>query len=218
LTQIIAQAGFLSMFFFITLYMQDVLGLSPIQAGAAYIPVTVCVGISSGVSMKLLPRIGTRPLIVTGTLLGAIGVYWLSRLSVQGSYVSDVLPGLVVMALGLGAVFVGVQTAANAGVPPEQAGLAAALVMAGSTLGGALGLAIFSAVATSETHHMIVAHASQPQALTSGFRHALFACSMFLIAAAAIASRVTNTRGEAEVETKNDATSSRGVSVVADVA
>jgi EmrB/QacA subfamily drug resistance transporter len=218
LTQIIAQAGFLSMFFFITLYMQDVLGLSPIQAGAAYIPVTVCVGISSGVSMKLLPRIGTRPLIVTGTLLGAIGVYWLSRLSVQGSYGSDVLPGLVVMALGLGAVFVGVQTAANAGVPPEQAGLAAALVMAGSTLGGALGLAIFSAVATSETHHMIVAHISQPQALTSGFQHALFACSMFLIAAAAIASRVTNTRGEAQVETKNDATSRRGVSVVADVA
>jgi MFS family permease len=122
------------------------------------------------------------------------------------------------MALGLGAVFVGVQTAANAGVPPEQAGLAAALVTAGSTLGGALGLAIFSAVATSETHHMIAAHASQPDALTAGFRHALFACSMFLVAAAGIASRVTNTHGEEQVEIPTEGASVAGASLVADVA
>jgi EmrB/QacA subfamily drug resistance transporter len=218
LTQIIAQAGFLSMFFFVTLYMQEVLRLSPIQAGAAYIPVTVCVGIASGISTKLLPRIGTRPLIVAGTLLGAAGVFWLSQIPVGGSYVSDVLPGLAVMALGLGAVFVGVQTAANAGVPPEQAGLAAALVTAGSTLGGALGLAIFSAVATSETHHLIAAHASQPEALTSGFRHALFACSMFLLAAAGIASRVTNTHGEEHVEIATEGASRAAASLVADVA
>jgi EmrB/QacA subfamily drug resistance transporter len=217
-TQIIAQAGFLSMFFFVTLYMQEVLRLSPIQAGAAYLPVTVCVGIASGVSTKLLPRIGTRPLIVAGALLGAAGVFWLSRISVGGSYVSDVLPGLAVMALGLGAVFVGVQTAANAGVPPEQAGLAAALVTAGSTLGGALGLAIFSAVATTETHHLIAAHASQPDALTAGFRHALFACSMFLVAAAAIASRVTNTHGDEHMEIAVEGASRSPASLVADVA
>jgi MFS family permease len=122
----------------------------------------------------------------------------LSRMPVDGSYVANVLPGLVVMALGLGAVFVGVQTAANAGVPSEQAGLAAALVSAASTLGGALGLAIFSAVATSQTHHVLAAHASAPQALTSGFQHALVACSLFLVVAALIASRAKNTRGEAQ--------------------
>jgi EmrB/QacA subfamily drug resistance transporter len=217
-TQIIAQAGFLSMFFFVTLYMQEVLRLSPIQAGAAYIPVTVCVGIASGISTKLLPRVGTRPLILAGTLLGAAGVFWLSQIAVGGSYASDVLPGLAVMALGLGAVFVGVQTAANAGVPPDQAGLAAALVTAGSTLGGALGLAIFSAVATSETHHLIAAHASQPEALTAGFRHALFACSMFLIAAAGIASRVTNTHGEEQVAIATEGASNCAASLVAEVA
>jgi EmrB/QacA subfamily drug resistance transporter len=195
--QVIAQAGFYSMFFFITLYMQNVLGFSPIQAGAAYVPVTVCVGLASGIATKLLSRTGTRPLIVTGTLLGAAGVYWLSRIPVHGSYVADILPGLVVMALGLGAVFVGVQTAANAGVPADKAGLAAALISTSATLGGALGLAIFSAIATSRTQHLLLVHAALPAALTAGFRSALVACSLFLLAAAAIASRVTNTRGAA---------------------
>ena len=196
-TQVIAQAGFLSMFFFVTLYLQDVLGLSPIQAGAAYIPVTIGVGIASGVSTKLLPRTGTRPLIVAGTVLGAIGVLWLSRIPAHGSYVTNVLPGLVVMALGLGATFVGVQTAANADVPADKAGLAAALISASSTLGGALGLAIFSAIAASRTHQLLAEHASRPAALTSGFGQALTACGLFLIAAAVIATRTAHTRAHA---------------------
>jgi EmrB/QacA subfamily drug resistance transporter len=195
-TQVIAQAGFYSLFFFLTLYMQQVLGLTPIQAGAAYLPVTVGVGLATGVATKLLSRTGTRPIIVAGTLLGAAGVYWLSRIPVHGSYVADILPGLVVMASGLGAVFVGVQTAANAGVPAEKAGLAAALVSTCATLGGALGLAIFSAIATSRTHHLLLAHATPAAALTSGFQQALLACSLFLLAAAAIATRAPNTRGE----------------------
>jgi EmrB/QacA subfamily drug resistance transporter len=195
-TQVIAMAGFYSLFFFITLYMQNVLGLTPIQAGAAYIPVTIGVGISSGIATKLLPRIGSRPLILAGTLIGAAGVFWLSRITAHGGYVADVLPGLVVMALGLGTVFVGVQNAANAGVPPEQAGLAAALITASSTLGGALGLAMFSAIATSRTHHLLAAHVARPEALTSGFGYALTACSLFLLAAAAIATRTANTRGQ----------------------
>jgi len=195
-TQVIAQAGFLSLFFFITLYMQTVLHMSPIEAGAAYIPVTIAVGISSGISTQLLPRIGSRPLIVAGTLIGAAGVFLLSRIGADGSYVSDVLPGLAVMAFGLGAVFVGVQNAANAGVPAEQAGLAAALISASATLGGALGLAILSAIATSRTHHLLIAHASHPAALSSGFGHALLVCSLFLIAAALIAARTASTRGQ----------------------
>src|SRR5262249_22669056 len=189
-------AGFLSLFFFITLYMQTVLHMSPIEARAAYIPVTVAVRISSGGSTPPLPRLGSRPLVVAGTLIGAAGVFLLSRIGADGSYVSDVLPGLVVMAFGLGAVFVGVQNAANAGVPAEQAGLAAALISASATLGGALGLAILSAIATSHTHHLLAAHASHSVALTSGFGHALLACSLFLVAAAMIAARTASTRGE----------------------
>jgi EmrB/QacA subfamily drug resistance transporter len=106
-TQVIAQAGFYSMFFFVTLYMQNVLGFSPIAAGAAYVPVTIGVGMATGVASKVLPRTGPRPIIITGALLGAAGVYWLSGIPVHGSYAANVLPGLVVMALGLGAIFVG---------------------------------------------------------------------------------------------------------------
>jgi EmrB/QacA subfamily drug resistance transporter len=193
-TQVIAQAGFYSLFFFITLYMQSVLHLSPIEAGAAYIPVTIGVGLSSGVSTQLLPRIGSRPVIVAGTLIGALGVFMLSRIPSHGTYAADVLPGLVVMALGLGAVFVGVQNAANAGVPAEQAGLAAALITACSTLGGALGMAIFSAIATSRTHHLLAGHVAPAGALTSGFARALVACSLFLVAAAVIAARTADAR------------------------
>jgi MFS family permease len=100
------------------------------------------------------------------------------------------------MSFGLGFVFVGVNTAANAGVPPDKAGLAAALVNTSTWLGGALGLAIFSVIATTRTQHLLAAHASQPDALTRGFRQALVACSVFLVAAALIALRATNTRGE----------------------
>jgi EmrB/QacA subfamily drug resistance transporter len=201
-TQIIAMAGFYSMFFFITLYMQNVLRFSPTRAGAAYVPVAVGVAISAAVCSKLFVRSGTRPIMAAGALLAAGGVYWLSRIPVHGSYLSDLLPGLMIMSIGLGAVFVGVQTAANAGVPPDKAGLAAALINASFQLGAALGLAIFSAIATSRTNHLLTSHRALPAALTSGFHRALLASSIFLVAAAVIALRATNTRGEpiSEVE------------------
>jgi EmrB/QacA subfamily drug resistance transporter len=194
-TQVIANAGFFAMFFFLTLYMQTVLGYSPIKAGIAYLPVTIAVGLATGLATKLLPRTGTRPIIVAGATLGAAGIYWLSGIPVEGSYAPDILPGLAVMAVGLGGVFVGVTNAANAGVPADKAGLAAALLNTAQQLGGALGIAIFSAIATSRSQDLLVAGASQPQALTSGFQRALLACAVFLLAAAAIAARATNSRG-----------------------
>jgi MFS family permease len=177
--------------------MQNVLGFSPIEAGAAYIPVTISVGMSTGIATKLLPRVGSRPIITAGALIGAVGVFWLAQIGVHGSYLADVLPGLVVMALGLGAIFVGVQTAANADVPADKAGLAAALGTASGQLGSALGLAIFTAIATSHTQHLLNAHATRAVALTSGFHSALVACSIFLVAAGVIASRTNNGRPQA---------------------
>jgi EmrB/QacA subfamily drug resistance transporter len=195
-TQLIAFAGFLAMFFFLTLYMQNVLGYSPIQTGAAYLPVTFGVGVAAGITSQLLPRLGTRPMIVAGSLIAAGGVYWLSRIPVHGSYLADLLPGMIVMSLGLGAVFVAVTTAANAGVPAARAGLAAALLNASQQVGGALGLAIFSAIATSRTSHLLAGHTPSADALTSGFQRALLASSIFLLAAAVVALRIANTRGE----------------------
>jgi MFS family permease len=154
------------------------------------------VAISAGIGTTLITRVGTRPLIVAGALIAAGGVYWLSRIPARGFYATDLLPGLLIMALGLGGVFVGVQTAANAGVPPRLAGLAAALINASLQVGAALGLAIFSAIATSRTRHLLAAHVPPGTALTGGFHRALLAGSIFLAAAALIALRAANTRGE----------------------
>jgi len=115
---------------------------------------------------------------------------------VRGSYLSDLLPGLLIISAGLGAVFVGVTTAAQAGVLPDKAGLAAALINTSTWLGGALGIAIFSAISTSRAHHLLAAQTTAHQALTSGFQRALLAWSTAMLASAVLALRTTNTRGE----------------------
>ncbi|WP_432196550.1 MFS transporter [Streptomyces sp. bgisy027] len=195
-TQLIAFAGFISLFFFLTLYMQNVLGYSPVQAGSAYLPVTVGIGIAAGVSAQLIPRIGTRPVIVVGALVAAGGMYALSRVPVDGSYLADLLPGLAIMSLGLGAIFTTVTAAANAGVPADKAGLAAGLLNTSLQIGAALGLAVFSAIATARTDDLLSAHIAPAEALTSGFHRAILAASLSLLLASLIALGVTNTRGQ----------------------
>jgi predicted MFS family arabinose efflux permease len=195
-TMVIAMAGFYTMFLFMTLYMQTVLGLSQLEAGSAYLPATFVVAISAGIATNLMVKIGTRPVIVVGAVLGAGGIYWLSKIPVDGSYWSNVLPGLLLTALGLGGVLVGTTTAAQNGVSPDKAGLAAALINSSMWLGGALGIAIFSAVATSTTADRLAQHASQGEALTAGFQDGLLLCAIFLAAAAVIALRSPNTHGE----------------------
>jgi MFS family permease len=215
ITQLVAFAGFLAMFFFLTLYMQNVLHYSAIEAGAAYVPLAFTIGISAGISSQLLSRVGTRPVIVAGAVIASAGMYWLSRIPVHGSYLGNLLPAMLVLSVGFGPVFVGVTTAANAGVPADKAGLAASLLNASQQLGGALGLAIFSAVATSRTGHLIAAHTAVPQALTSGFQRALTVGSVFLLASAVIALKATNTRGEIA---EGDGHSSRGAAASAELA
>ena len=204
-TQLIAFAGFYSMFFFLTLYMQDVLHWSPIEAGAAYLPVTAGLAFAATISPKLFARVGTRPVVVGGALLSAGAIYDLSRIPVHGSYLTDLLPGLLVMSLGLGAIFVGATVAANAGVPEKQAGLAAGLLNTSLQLGIALGLAIFSAIATARTNDRLAAHAARPEALVSGYSTALLTSSIFLAAAAVIALRIVNSRGDATATDHPDA-------------
>jgi EmrB/QacA subfamily drug resistance transporter len=197
-TMLIAFAGFLAIFFFLTLYMQTILGYSPIHTGLAYLPLTIVAATASAMSSQLLGRLGTRPLIVGGALITAAGVFWLSRMPVHGSFVADLLPGMLLVGVGIGPMFVAVATAANAGVPPDKAGLAAALLNASMQLGGALGLAIFTAIATSRTHHLLATHTPPAHALVTGFGDALLVGSLFLLAAALIALRATNVRGESD--------------------
>ncbi|HMG63895.1 MAG TPA: MFS transporter, partial [Streptosporangiaceae bacterium] len=193
-TQLIAMAGFTAMFFFLSLYMETVLHYSALQTGAAYLPLCVGVGIAAGVAGKLVSRVGTRALIIGGLLIAAAGLGLLSRLPGGGSYLADLLPGLVVASLGLGTVFVAVTTAASAGVPAAQAGRAAALISASQQLGAALGLAVLTALATARTSGLLAGGHAPAAALTAGFQRALLGAAVALVAAAVLAVRAANTR------------------------
>jgi EmrB/QacA subfamily drug resistance transporter len=194
LTQLIAFCGFFSMFFYATLYMQEILHYSPLRAGVAYLPITAGFALAGGLASQLVTRIGTRPVVVAGCLIAATGIYFVARVPLHGSYLSDLLPGFVVMSLGAGLVFVAVTAAANAGVRSDQAGLAAGLLNSSQQVGSALGLAILSAVAITRTDHLIAAGVSRAVASDAGFHRALLVGSIMMAAAALIALRIDNTR------------------------
>jgi EmrB/QacA subfamily drug resistance transporter len=196
-TQLVAIAGFLPMFFFLTLYMQTVLGYSPIQTGLAYLPLTGGFIIAASISSQLFARIGTKPVVVLGTVISAGGLYWLSRIPLDGSYVADILPGLLTVSIGMGGVFTGLTTAANAGVEQDQAGLAAGLLNTGQQLGAALGLAILSAVATAQTKSVLSAGDGLTQAATHGYERALLVGAFIVLAATAVALLTPNRRAAA---------------------
>jgi len=194
LTQLIAFSGFFSMFFYATLYMQEILHYSPLKAGAAYLPITAGFAVAGGVASQLVTRVGTRPVVVAGCLIAGAGIWYVSRVPLHGSYVSDLLPGFVVMSLGAGSVFVSVTAAANAGVPADKAGLAAGLLNSSQQVGSALGLAILSAVAITHTGHLLAAHASHLVAADAGYHQALLVGSILMAASALLALRIGNTR------------------------
>jgi len=194
LTQVISFSGLYSTFFFLSLYMQNVLHYSPLQTGAAYLPVTGGFMLSVGIVAQLLPRIGTKPVIVGGALIAAGGIYFLSHVPEHGAFAANLLPGVVLLALGLGGVFGGVTTAATEGVPADKAGIASGLLNASMQFGGALGLAVLSAVATGRTRGVLDTGAALPHALTEGFQRAFLIGTVFVLVAAVIALFAANTR------------------------
>jgi len=199
LTQLIAFSGFFSLFFYATLYMQEILHYSPFKAGAAYLPITAGFAVAGGIASQLITRIGTRPVVIAGCLIAGAGIYYVSRVPLHGSYVSDLLPGFLLLSLGAGPVFVSVTAAANAGVPPGKAGLAAGLLNSSQQVGSALGLAILSAVAITRTDHLLTAHASAFVAADAGYHRALLVGSILMAAAALLALRIGNTREAAPI-------------------
>ena len=198
ITQLVALAGFFSLFYFLTFYMQNVLGYSPIETGLSYLPLCFAIGMSAGAGAQLVTRFGARPVIAAGLVIAAGGLYWLSRIPVHGTFVTDLLPGMLILAVGFGAVFVGISTAANAGVPADKAGLAAALLNTAQQVGGALGIAVLSAIATARSGDLLRTGGTVPDALTAGYGRALLAGSIALLAAAFVALRIANARGESQ--------------------
>lgn len=143
-------AALFAMFFFFSLYMQTILGFDALKAGLGSLPISVAI-ITAGLVSQLVNRTGPKPVLVAGLLVLAAGLIWFSRMTSDGSYVPQVLlPGLV-MSVGLGMTFVPMTIAAVTGVPPEEAGLASGLLNTSQQVGGALGLAVLSTVATNRT-------------------------------------------------------------------
>jgi EmrB/QacA subfamily drug resistance transporter len=148
-------AGIFAIFFFLILWMQQVNGWSPVRAGVAFLPMTVLIGTAAGISSNLLGKIGPRPLLLFGPLLASFGLFQLGwRLEAHSSYWTVVLPALACVAFGMGTTFVALTSSAIAGVPHEDAGMASALLNAGQQVGGALGLAIVTAVSAGRTDHL----------------------------------------------------------------
>jgi predicted MFS family arabinose efflux permease len=194
--QVLGLAGFSGAFFFITLYMQDVLHFSALRSGSALVPIAAIVAIGAAGGSGLVPRLGTRPLIVGGAAIATGGLYWLSRIPAHGYYWTDIFPPMMIMGLGLGLILVGVQIAGNAGVPPDKAGLAGALITASFQVGTALGLAILSAMATARSNQLLSGHAPASSALAGGYARALLAATFFVGAVVLIGLRAANTKGE----------------------
>jgi len=178
-------SGMFSMFFFASLYVQELLGYSPLKAGLAFLPVTSGIMIGAGVAQVAIRRFGPRQVPVVGLLLATFGMVWLTALPVHGSYVSDLLVGLFPMSLGMGLTFVPVTLLATVGVPAEDSGLASGLLNTSQQVGGALGLAILSTLAANHTTSLLASGTARPLALLDGW-HVAFTGGAVVLALAAL--------------------------------
>jgi EmrB/QacA subfamily drug resistance transporter len=175
------------MWFFVSLYLQQVLGYSPIKAGLAFLPMTLCIVIGSTVASRIVQRVGTKPLLVTGMTAQTIGLLLFAGVSAQGNYLDDILLASLLVAIGIGLSFVPATIAAVAGVAPGEAGLASGLVNTARMFGGALGLAVLAAIATGQTNSDAHAGATAHAALTSGFQVAFVVAAGFAAAGGLVA-------------------------------
>jgi EmrB/QacA subfamily drug resistance transporter len=188
-----------SMFFFISLYMQQVLGYDALKAGLSYLPLALTIIVSAGVASALVTRIGFKITLIAGMVLVTIGLLWFAQVPPNGSYVSDLLGPMLVAAVGLGFAFVPVTIAAVTGIRPDQAGLASGLVNTSQQVGGALGLAILVAVANSTTSSQISDGVrDRAVALTEGFQAAFLVGAGFAAAGAILAGLLISSRDARE--------------------
>jgi EmrB/QacA subfamily drug resistance transporter len=174
-----------AMFFFITLYMQQVLGYSPIKAGLSYLPLSVAIIVSAGVASQLVTKIGFKPVLAVGLVLIAGGLVWFSRVSVGGGFTTDILGPSLLAAVGLGFAFVTTTIAAVSGIEDREQGLASGLINTSQQIGGALGLAVLATIANSRTDDVVAAAggnpAALPGALVEGFQSAFLGAAVIAV-------------------------------------
>jgi EmrB/QacA subfamily drug resistance transporter len=177
-----------SMFYFLSLYQQFVLGYSPLKTGIGYLAIAFTIIISAAVSQAIVTRVGVRPVLTLGMVLLTIGLLWFTQIDAHGSYVTDLLPGYVLAGVGLGFAFVPDAIAALEGVTPDEAGIASGLINTSQQIGGALGVAILTTVAATRTENL--GPAAGLGGLTSGYRYG-FAVAAGMAVIGVVASLVT---------------------------
>ncbi len=182
LTSLIVGSGLFGMFLFLSIYFQGILQYSPVKSGLLFLPFSVGVGISAGLASQLLPKFGPRYVSFVGLLMATAGLLLLTRLTPTSAYVSDILPALILMSLGMGLVFVPLSATALFGVGNHDAGVASAVLNTSQQIGGALGTAFLNTIATTATANYFIEKQIVPdpmndpmsyaQGLTHGFTHA----------------------------------------------
>ena len=166
LIMLIVGAGLFGMFYFVTFFVQQVMGFSALKAGFSFLPVTFVIAITSGVMTKLMPRFGPKPLILAGTILLTSAMLWYSTVNASASYWTLFFPGMIIMATGMGCIFVPLTTVAVAGVRPTDAGVASAMLNVGQQVGGSIGLSVLATVAATAGRNYAKTHTSGlPKAL-----------------------------------------------------
>jgi EmrB/QacA subfamily drug resistance transporter len=189
---LIVGAVMFSMFFFTTLYLQVVLDFSPLRAGVAFLPVTAMIITGAQVSSRLVSRVGPRPLLLTAAVANALALLWLSRIDAGGGYWTQVLGPAALLGAGMGTSMVPMTLIATAGVEPREQGLAAGLINTTRMIGGAIGLAALSTIATDRTNALLSRSVGEPSAaavrtaLTAGYSRALLVSAVAVAAAIAI--------------------------------
>lgn len=148
-------AGMFSIFFFTTLYLQQILGYSPVKTGLSFLVVPFAIALSATNVPRLVKKIGFRPILMVAPLIVSSGLYWLSRIPVDGTFWGNVAPGMILLGFGMGATFVSATIAATSGVSSRESGLASGLLNTSQQIGGALGLAVLTGIATSSSAHYI---------------------------------------------------------------
>ena len=188
-----------SMFFLITLYLQQVLGQDALEAGLSYLPLAISIILAAGIAGQLVTRIGFKPVLVTGLLFVAVALAWFNQISPDGSYLADVLGPSILAGIGLGLSFVPVTIAAMSGTIPEEAGLASGLINTSQQIGGALGLAILASIANSSTNDAFSSGVTERTvALTQGFSDAFLVGAGFALAGAIPAALLISSKDSRE--------------------
>jgi EmrB/QacA subfamily drug resistance transporter len=192
----LAMSGMFAMFFFNTLYIQRVLGFGPLKAGVAFLPFSAGIMVSAGIASQFAPRLGVRPVAAAGFVLSTAGLILLTQLPVHGSYLTNVLPSILLSSLGMGAVFMPLTLIATTGLEDADQGLASGLFNTSQQIGGALGLAVLSTLATSKTPSV----GSPTANLVTGFHWAFGAGAVVMVVALGVMVALLRSRHVAQIE------------------